>query len=109
VNGRIEISKCARESAKGIHLCSGVHHRDGSISNCCSSLLLAGGGFRAGFVYGASDKIGARPSRNPATPGDIIATLYTCLGIDPNLELTDRLGRPFALVPWGAPIRELLA
>jgi hypothetical protein len=77
--------------------------------NFCYSLLLAGGGFRAGFVYGASDKIGARPSRNPVTPGDIIATLYTCLGIDPNLELTDRLGRPFALVPWGTPIRELLA
>ncbi len=77
--------------------------------NFCYSLLLAGGGFKSGFVYGASDKIGARPSRNPVTPGDIIATIYTCLGIDPNLELTDRLGRPFALVPWGTPIRELLA
>jgi uncharacterized protein (DUF1501 family) len=77
--------------------------------NFCYSLLLAGGGFQGGFVYGASDKIGALPSRNPVTPGDIIATLYTCLGIDPNLELTDRLGRPFALVPWGTPLGELLA
>lgn len=76
--------------------------------NFCYSLLLAGGGFRDGFVYGASDKIGARPSRNPVTPGDIIATIYTCLGIDPNLELTDRLGRPFAVVPWGTPLRALL-
>jgi hypothetical protein len=77
--------------------------------NFCYSLLLAGGGFKHGFVYGASDKMGALPSRNPVTPGDIIATIYTCLGIDPDLELTDRLGRPFALVPWGTPIRELLA
>jgi hypothetical protein len=77
--------------------------------NFCYCLLLAGGGFQSGFVYGASDKIGARPSRNPVTPGDIIATIYTCLGIDPNLELTDRLDRPFALVPWGTPIRDLLA
>ncbi len=77
--------------------------------NFCYSLLLAGGGLKGGLVYGASDKIGARPSRNPVTPGDIIATIYTCLGIDPNLELTDRLGRPFALVPWGTPIQELLA
>ncbi|HEY7313761.1 MAG TPA: DUF1501 domain-containing protein [Gemmataceae bacterium] len=77
--------------------------------NFCYSLMLAGGGFKGGFVYGASDKIGARPSRSPVVPGDIIATLYTCLGIDPNLELTDRLGRPFALIPWGAPVRELLA
>jgi hypothetical protein len=77
--------------------------------NFCYSLLLAGGGFKGGFVYGASDKIGARPGRNPVTPGDIIATIYTCLGVDPHLELTDRLGRPFALIPWGEPIRELLA
>jgi hypothetical protein len=77
--------------------------------NFCYSLMLAGGGFKGGFVYGASDKIGARPSRNPVTPGDIVATMYTCLGIDPNLELTDRLGRPFVLVPWGTPLRELLA
>jgi hypothetical protein len=77
--------------------------------NFCYSLMLAGGGFKGGFVYGASDKIGARPSRNPVTPGDIVATLYTCLGVDPNLELTDRLGRPFVLAPWGTPVRELLA
>jgi hypothetical protein len=77
--------------------------------NFCYSLMLAGGGFKGSFVHGASDKIGARPSRNPVTPGDIIATLYTCLGIDPNLELSDRLGRPFALAPWGEPVRELLA
>jgi hypothetical protein len=76
--------------------------------NFCYSLLLAGGGFKDGFVYGASDKIGAHPGRNPVTPGDIIATIYTCLGIDPDLELTDRLGRPFALAPWGTPIRDLL-
>jgi hypothetical protein len=76
--------------------------------NFCYSLMLAGGGFKGGFVYGASDKIGARPSRNPVTPGDVIATLYTCLGIDPNLELSDRLGRPFALAPWGTTVRELL-
>jgi hypothetical protein len=76
--------------------------------NFCYSLMLAGGGFKGGFVYGASDRIGARPSRNPVTPGDIVATMYTCLGIDPNLELSDRLGRPFVLVPWGTPIRELL-
>ncbi len=77
--------------------------------NFCYSLMLAGGGFKGGYVYGASDKIGGRPSRNPVTPGDIVATMYTCLGIDPNLELTDRLGRPFVLVPWGEPLRELLA
>ena len=37
--------------------------------NFCYSLMLAGGGIRAGYVHGASDRIGARPSNSPVTPG----------------------------------------
>jgi hypothetical protein len=77
--------------------------------NFCYTLMLAGGGIKGGFVYGSSDKIGAQPSSNPVLPADIIATIYHCLGIPSDLELHDRLHRPFQLVPWGSPIRELVA
>ena len=77
--------------------------------NFCYSLLLAGGGLKGGFVHGASDRIGGRPSRSPVTPGDVVATLYHCLGINPSLELHDKLSRPFTLVPWGSPLQDLLA
>lgn len=77
--------------------------------NFCYSLLLAGGGIKGGYVHGSSDRIGARPSSCPVTPADVIATIYQCLGISAELELRDRLGRPFQLVPWGRPIRDLLA
>ena len=77
--------------------------------NFCYGLLLAGGGIKAGTVYGASDRIGARPSLNPVLPGDVIATIYHCLGLPNDFELRDRLNRPFQLVPWGSPIRELIA
>ncbi len=77
--------------------------------NFCYSLLMAGGGVKGGWIHGASDKIGALPSRQPVTPADIIATIYTCLGVPPDLELVDRLSRPFVLAPWGSPIREILA
>jgi hypothetical protein len=77
--------------------------------NFCYSLMLAGGGIRPGHVHGASDRIGARPSLNPLTPGDIVATIYHCLGIDPHVEMYDRLARPFALLPNGNVIKELLA
>jgi hypothetical protein len=77
--------------------------------NFCYSLLLAGGGMKGGFVYGASDKIGARPASNPVLPAEIIATAYHCLGIPHQFELRDRLDRPFQLVPWGGPISDLLA
>lgn len=76
--------------------------------NFCYSLMLAGGGIRGGHVHGSSDKIGAKPSTQPVTPADIIATIYQCLGLPADLELHDRLQRPFSLVPWGSPIRELL-
>ena len=76
--------------------------------NFCYTVMLAGGGIRGGSVHGASDKIGAHPSSCPVLPADIIATIYHCLGISADLELKDRLNRPFQLVPWGSPIRELV-
>jgi hypothetical protein len=76
--------------------------------NFCYSLLLAGGGIRQGYVHGASDRIGGRPSRNPVGPADVIATIYRCLGVSHDLELRDRLERPYLLCPWGEPVRELL-
>jgi uncharacterized protein (DUF1501 family) len=76
--------------------------------NFCYSLVMAGGGVKAGYVHGASDKIGAKPSRNPVTPADVISTVYECLGVPHDLELRDRLQRPFTLVPWGSPIRDIL-
>jgi hypothetical protein len=76
--------------------------------NFCYSLMLAGGGIRGGTVHGASDRIGAHPSSNPVAPADVVATIYHCLGIAPDLELRDRLERPYRLVPWGSPIHDIL-
>ena len=76
--------------------------------NFCYSVLFAGGGFRPGLVYGASDKIGAFPARNAMTPGDCISTLYHVLGIDPGMFIHDQFNRPHRLVPKGEVISELL-
>jgi hypothetical protein len=58
------------------------------------SILLAGGGVKGGTVHGASDKIGGYPKDNPVRPEDLTATLLHCLGIAPETELHDALGRP---------------
>jgi hypothetical protein len=76
--------------------------------NFCYGLMLAGGGVKGGHVFGASDKIGGRPSSNPVSPADVIATIYHCLGVPTDLELRDNLDRPFQLVPWGEVIRDVL-
>lgn len=77
--------------------------------NYCYSVLFAGGGFRPGTVFGASDVTGAFPSRNPLHPGDVIATLYHLLGLAPNRILADQLGRPHRLVPTGDVVPDLIA
>ncbi len=77
--------------------------------NYCYSLMLIGGGFQPGLIYGASDKIGAFPSLDPLTPGDIVSTIYHVLGIPPHTELHDRLGRPHRLVPTGRVADDLLS
>jgi hypothetical protein len=71
------------------------------------TILLSGGGVRPGQVYGQSDRIGAFPVRGRVfTPGDISATVYHCLGIDPHTEVTDAQGRPLR-ISRGEPMREL--
>jgi hypothetical protein len=77
--------------------------------NYCYSALLAGGGFEAGKVHGASDPTGAFPALDPLGPGDLIATMYHALGVAPDTLLTDAFGRPHRLVPVGEVVPGLLA
>jgi hypothetical protein len=72
----------------------------------CYSVVLAGGGVRGGQVYGASDKIGAYPDRDPITPGDLAATILWRFGIDPAREIHDQTGRPIRLSD-GQPVWSL--
>ncbi len=59
--------------------------------------VLAGGGIRGGIVHGSSDRHAAYPASSPTTPGDLAATIYHCLGIDPETIIHDKLQRPHAL------------
>jgi hypothetical protein len=63
----------------------------------CQSVLLAGGGIRGGRVHGASDSIAAYPRMDPVDPVDIHATIYHCLGLDPDQHVNDHLQRPHPL------------
>jgi hypothetical protein len=60
--------------------------------------LVAGGGFKSGSVYGASDEIAAYPARDAVYPWDLAATIYHLLGIDPaHTEIRDRQDRPIPI------------
>jgi hypothetical protein len=72
----------------------------------CNSVVLAGGGVRPGQVHGASDRRAAYPATPAVSPDDLAATIYHALGIDPQLEIRDRQGRPWQLT-LGRVLHEL--
>ncbi len=74
----------------------------------CFSLMLSGGGLRGGIVHGSSDRIGAYPATDPVSPAQFAATLYHCLGLRPDTEIRDALGRPYRLAE-ASPVAALLA
>ena len=69
--------------------------------------LFAGGGLKMGQVIGETDSKAARPKSRPCNAQNIIATLYTALGIDPSVTVNDFTGRPMYLLDDQAPITEL--
>ncbi|HEY2838397.1 MAG TPA: DUF1501 domain-containing protein [Pirellulales bacterium] len=72
----------------------------------CYTVLLAGGGVHGGAVFGASDRTGAFPAKDPVTPADLAATIFWRFGIDPSTEIHDLTGRPWR-VTEGQPLRSL--
>ncbi|MFP6673951.1 MAG: DUF1501 domain-containing protein [Pirellulaceae bacterium] len=77
--------------------------------NACYSIMLVGGGIKAGFVYGASDRMGSLPTASPVSPGDIVATIYRLLGVDHHHLLYDSLDRPHTVVPKANVVKDLIA
>lgn len=76
--------------------------------NFCYSVMLVGGGFQRGLIYGTSDTTGAFPASHPLVPGDIISTIYTALGVDPASDIHDAFQRPYRVVPAGEVVPDLL-
>ena len=70
-----------------------VHHE---------KVLLAGGGIKRGYVYGASDRNASYPAENPVRPDDIAATMYQLLGIDPHTEVIGVGDRPLPITTGNA-------
>jgi hypothetical protein len=75
----------------------------------CGFSLLTGGGVKRGFVFGKTDREAAYPVDFPVSPGDVVATIYQLLGIDPHMTVPDLSGRPIPIAHGGDPIRACIA
>lgn len=71
------------------------------------SVLVAGGNFKPGFVYGSTDENGLEPASNACSPADINATVLNQVGIKPETRLTTRSGRPMPLFREASILRGL--
>jgi len=71
----------------------------------CGFCLFAGGGVKGGYVHGKSDRQGGYPVEFAVSPGDLCATVYHLLGLDPHMMVPDQTGRPLHVAHGGEPIR----
>lgn len=70
--------------------------------------LLAGGGIRQGFVYGATDNEGNDPTESACSPDDLSATIFHQLGFPPTQIVQTQSGRPVPIFRNGRVMEGLL-
>ena len=73
------------------------------------STVLAGGGVKRGFVYGASDAKGYEPESNPLTVGGFHATIAWAAGLPIEKEAMTPSGRPMTVGNKGKPAMGVFA
>jgi len=76
----------------------------------CWSVVVGGGAIRGGQAYGSTDQDGMAVADNSprASVGDVFASIYRGLGIDPTSQVRDAIGRPFQISgPQGRPLAPL--
>jgi hypothetical protein len=71
------------------------------------SVVVGGGAIKGGQVIGATDNDGVNIVSPPCLLGDLFATVYKGLGLDPHTKIRDNLGRPLEIAS-GQPVAGLV-
>jgi hypothetical protein len=72
------------------------------------TILMGGGPIQGGRIVGESDELGYAPKSRPVTPGEVAATVFRGLGLNPHHDLPGPQGRPLPLADYSLqPIKEL--
>jgi hypothetical protein len=83
----------------------------------CWSVVVGGGAIKGGIAYGSTSDDGKSVKDKQVNVGDLFATIYKGLGLDPETKIRDNLGRPLKIAEWsprpgaqadGKPIQELV-
>ena len=72
------------------------------------TVAIGGGGIQGGRVIGKTDDRAEKPADDPQGPEDLAATIYRCMGLDPEEEFHTPEGRPIKIVNGGRTIQALI-
>ena len=64
----------------------------------CYTSVIGGAGIKRGYVHGKSDQTASAPLEDPVHPGELLASIYYSLGIDPQTIVMNHLNQPRELV-----------
>lgn len=74
------------------------------------SAVLAGSGIVGGQTIGRTSRDGMEVQERPTSIGDLLATVFVSLGLDPKQQTMSNVGRPIRLAdPEAKPLMECLA
>jgi hypothetical protein len=95
----VAVGEFGRSPQRGLSTSGNANQDDGRDHwPYCFTGLVAGGGMKRGLVYGKSDKTGSTPTETPVHPGELLATVYYALGIEPQTIVYNHLNQPRELV-----------
>lgn len=105
----VAVGEFGRSPQKGVSTSGNGNSADGRDHwPYCYTAVAAGAGIRAGYVHGESDRTASSPKSDPVHPGELLATIYHAVGIDPRTIALNHLKQPRELVS-ADPVTKLFA
>ena len=68
----------------------------------CYTAVIAGAGIKRGYVHGESDATASAPKNDPVHPGELLATIYHAVGLNPRRMVYNHLNQPREMVKGDA-------
>ncbi|MEX2168955.1 MAG: DUF1501 domain-containing protein [Pirellulales bacterium] len=95
----VAIGEFGRSPQRGVSTSGNSNNDDGRDHwPYCYTCVVAGAGTKRGYVHGASDATASAPLNDPVHPGEMLATIYHTVGIDPRTIVYNHLNQPRELV-----------
>ncbi len=102
----VAIGEFGRSPERGVSTSGNSNSDDGRDHwPYCYTAVVGGAGIKRGYVHGESDKTGSAPVSDPVHPGEVLATIYHAMAINPQSIVYNHLNQPRELVKAEAVTR----